>query len=105
MVGQRNSWPFCFGGGLGVMRLWTGGLGAEGGISYIRLMKLKLLIVALLLACTGYSQRTLLYCGSLIDPKSGKVLTEVSVIVTGGVIAAVEKGYVAAAAGDKTIDL
>ena len=60
---------------------------------------------ALLWACFVFSQKTILYCGRLIDPKSGQVLTEMSVIVTGGTIAGVEKGYVAAAAGDKVIDL
>ncbi len=46
-------------------------------------------------------QRTLIYCGKLIDPKAGQVLTEMSVIVTGNTITAVQKGYVAAGAGIK----
>jgi imidazolonepropionase-like amidohydrolase len=51
------------------------------------------------------AQRTVIYCGKLIDPKAGQVLTEMSVIVTGNSITAVQKGYTAPAAGDKVIDL
>ncbi|HEY4334451.1 MAG TPA: amidohydrolase family protein, partial [Puia sp.] len=68
-------------------------------------MKKLLLIPTLLWACLGFCQKTILYCGKLIDPQSGQLLTEMSVIVTGTTVTAVEKGYVAAAAGDKTIDL
>lgn len=68
-------------------------------------MKKCLLLAALLWACGAFAQKTILYCGRLIDPKAGSVLTEMSVIVSGGTIASVEKGYVAAGAGDKVIDL
>jgi len=68
-------------------------------------MKKLLLIPTLLWACLAYCQKTIVYCGKLIDPKSGQMLTEMSVIVTGTTVTAVQKGYVAAAAGDKTIDL
>src|SRR6185437_15185519 len=40
-----------------------------------------------------------------IDPKAGTVLSEMSIVVSGGEIASVEKGYMAAAAGDRVIDL
>src|SRR6185437_10553546 len=40
-----------------------------------------------------------------IDPKAGTVLSEMSIVVNGGNIVSVEKGYMAAAAGDKVIDL
>jgi imidazolonepropionase-like amidohydrolase len=67
--------------------------------------KLLLLLPALFWAVIAFSQRTILYCGKLIDPKAGQVLTEMTVIVNGGTVASVEKGYVPAAAGDKVIDL
>jgi len=51
------------------------------------------------------AQRTLIYCGKLIDPKAGQVLTEMTVIVTGGTVTEVRKGYAAVGAGDKVIDL
>jgi imidazolonepropionase-like amidohydrolase len=67
--------------------------------------KTLLLPVLVLLAHLAFAQRTLLYCGRLIDPKSGQVSTEMSIVVNGNSITAVQKGYVAAGAGDKTIDL
>jgi imidazolonepropionase-like amidohydrolase len=67
----------------------------------------KGLFVLLLLALPGwlYAQRTIIYCGKLIDPKAGQVLTEMTVIVAGSTVSAVEKGYTVAGAGDKVIDL
>lgn len=68
-------------------------------------MRKCLLLPALLWACCAFAQKTILYCGRLIDPKAGTVLSEMSIVVNGGNISSVEKGYVAAAAGDKVIDL
>jgi imidazolonepropionase-like amidohydrolase len=68
-------------------------------------MRKILLLCTLLLPFLLQAQRTLIYCGKLIDPKSGQVLTEMSVIVTGNLITAVQKGYADAGAGDKIIDL
>ena len=51
------------------------------------------------------AQKTIIYCGKLIDPASGKVLTEMSILVSGNTITDLQKGYVGAAAGDKVIDL
>jgi imidazolonepropionase-like amidohydrolase len=79
-------------------------------------MKKLLLIPTLFWAClvlsrpmAGFSQqppqKTIIYCGKLIDPRASQVQTEMSVVVTGGTVTAVQKGYMAAAAGDKTIDL
>jgi imidazolonepropionase-like amidohydrolase len=68
-------------------------------------MRPGLLLSALLLAQLSFAQRTLLYCGKLIDPKSGQVSTEMSIVISGNSISAVQKGYVAAATGDKVIDL
>jgi len=64
-----------------------------------------LLLPALLWACCAFAQKTLLYCGRLIDPKTGQVLTEMTVVVTGNSVTGVSKGYTAASAGDKVIDL
>ena len=68
-------------------------------------MKYTLLLAGLLLAHLAFSQRTILYCGRLIDPASGQASTEMSVVVTGGTITSVQKGYLAASPGDKTVDL
>ncbi len=68
-------------------------------------MKKGLLLSMLLLAHWAFGQRTIVYCGKLIDPVAAKVLTEMSIIVTGNTITDLQKGYTAPAAGDKTIDL
>jgi len=69
------------------------------------MIKYTLLLAGLLLVHLAFSQHTILYCGRLIDPKSGQVSTEMSVVVSGGSIAAVQKGYLTASPGDKVIDL
>src|SRR6266487_2828932 len=51
------------------------------------------------------AQRTILHCGKLIDVKNLKSLTEMSVIIEGNKITDVQKGYIAASANDKVIEL
>lgn len=66
----------------------------------------KLIWLLALLCCQNlYAQKTILYCGKLVDPKNLQVLTEMSVIVEGDKITGVEKGYAKAASGDKVIHL
>jgi len=67
--------------------------------------QLYLFVLALCASSSLFAQRTLIYCGKLIDPKSSQVLTEMTIIVTGNTISDIQKGYAAAAAGDKQIDL
>ncbi|HZE85288.1 MAG TPA: amidohydrolase family protein, partial [Puia sp.] len=64
-----------------------------------------LLLMALYVPGSLLAQRTILWCGKLIDPKSGQVLQEMSIVVTGNTITDLQKGYIAAAQGDKAIDL
>jgi imidazolonepropionase-like amidohydrolase len=59
----------------------------------------------LLITQSVSAQRTILYCGKLIDPKSGQVSTGMSIVIFGNTISAVQKGYLAASPGDKVIDL
>ena len=69
---------------------------------------MKKLFLFLLAACMLnilVAQRTIIHCGQLIDVKNLQVLKEMSVIIDGNKIAEVQKGYTAAAAGDKLIDL
>jgi imidazolonepropionase-like amidohydrolase len=68
-------------------------------------MRKFLLAVAIICSQWLHAQKTILYCGKLIDPKNLQVLTAMSVIIEGNKITGVEKGYISAAAGDKTIDL
>ena len=67
--------------------------------------KLFLLAATFFLLNGLMAQRTIIYCGQLIDPKNLQVLKEVSIIVEGNKITDVIKGYSAISAGDKLIDL
>ncbi len=51
------------------------------------------------------AQRTIIYCGRLIDPNSLRVLNEMTIIVEGKTIAEVQNGYQPSSSGDKVIDL
>jgi imidazolonepropionase-like amidohydrolase len=63
--------------------------------------------IAILLIATHpvFSQRTLLYCGKLIDTKTLQVSSGMTILVQGDTIVDVQKGYTAALAGDQVIDL
>ena len=65
----------------------------------------KLLLLALLFAQTAFAQRTILYCGKLVDVKQLQVMTEMSIIIEGNAIISVQKGYITANSADKIIDL
>jgi imidazolonepropionase-like amidohydrolase len=68
--------------------------------------KLSVLTAILFLSCAILSaQRTILYCGKLIDVKNKKVLENMSVVVENNKIVDVNQGYINTQAGDKTIDL
>ncbi|WP_299338400.1 amidohydrolase family protein [uncultured Psychroserpens sp.] len=69
-------------------------------------MKLVLKLIVLLLTISVMGQNTYLHCGKLIDTKSGNVLTEKTVVVSGDKITAVKDGYVSAnSPKDIVIDL
>ncbi len=68
----------------------------------------KLLILCLSMFCATMlmAQDTYLHCGKIIDTKSGKILTQKTIIVSGNKIKSVENGYVQpASAEDTAIDL
>ncbi|MCX6206429.1 MAG: amidohydrolase family protein [Bacteroidetes bacterium] len=67
----------------------------------------KLLTCTILLGLMQFvnAQRTIIYCGQLIDVKSLQVQKEMSIIITGNTITEVQKGYTKAESSDKTIDL
>jgi len=56
-------------------------------------MKSLLRILIMLCVCSLTAQKTYIHCGKLIDTKSGKVLTEKTIIVSGNKITSVENGY------------
>ena len=65
----------------------------------------KLLLAAFLLAASfANAQRTIIYCGKLVDVVNSKVLVNYSIIVEGNKITEVKEGFVKAEAADKIID-
>jgi len=56
-------------------------------------MKSLLRILVLLFTVSLTAQNTYLHCGKLIDTKSGKVLTEKTIVVSGDKISSIENGY------------
>ena len=67
----------------------------------------KYLLAMICYACTNVvsAQRTILYCGQMIDVNSLQVQKEMSIIITGNIITDVQKGYAVAGTNDKIIDL
>ncbi len=56
--------------------------------------KLTIFIFLFFMATSIFAQKTYLYCGKLIDTKSGKISTEMTIIISGNKIVGVQKGYV-----------
>ena len=65
--------------------------------------------ISFLLSCffslSLFAQTTYLHCGKVFDSKTGKIKKEMTLIVEGDKIIAVEKGYVVPVAGATAIDL
>jgi imidazolonepropionase-like amidohydrolase len=70
-------------------------------------MNLKniLTILCVIFSVAAYSQKTIIHCGNLIDGKSNDVQSQMTLIVEGSKIVAVQKGFTKPAAGEKLIDL
>jgi imidazolonepropionase-like amidohydrolase len=66
---------------------------------------LFLTLAVLLSACVSIAQRTLIHCGSHIDPGAGKVLGQTTIIVEGNRIASVTPGFTKPEKDDKVVDL
>lgn len=62
-------------------------------------------LLALLISNFLMAQRTLIHCGTLIDCTGSEVKKEMTIIVEGNKIIAVEKGYKAPTGTDKVVDL
>jgi len=56
--------------------------------------KLTIFIFLFFMATSIFAQKTYLHCGKLIDTKSGKISTEMTIIISGNKIVGVQKGYV-----------
>jgi len=68
-------------------------------------MRALVISLLLLLTVTAFAQKTLIYCGQLIDVKKSEVQKEMTIVVQGNKIQEVVKGYSSATAADKIIDL
>lgn len=56
--------------------------------------KLTIFIFLFFMATSIFAQKTYLHCGKLIDTKSGKISTEMTIIISGNKIVDVQKGYI-----------
>jgi imidazolonepropionase-like amidohydrolase len=65
----------------------------------------RLILLGALLLVTAADAATLIHAGRVIDAVGDKVLTERTIVVDGGRITGIERGYRAAAAGDTVVDL
>jgi imidazolonepropionase-like amidohydrolase len=65
----------------------------------------KILLLILLSPMALFAQKTLLYCGKMVDVKAGKVQTALTIVVEGKKIQSIQPGYIPAAKGDRVIDL
>lgn len=68
-------------------------------------MRKFLTAILLLTASFVQAQRTIIYCGKLIDVTNSKVLSNYSIITEGNKIVDLKEGFVKAEGTDKTIDL
>ena len=68
-------------------------------------MRALIVCLFLLLTATAFAQKTLIYCGQLIDVKKNEMQKEMTILVEGNKIIEITKGYKGASSADKTIDL
>ncbi|MDQ3534708.1 MAG: amidohydrolase family protein [Bacteroidota bacterium] len=52
-----------------------------------------------------YAQKTFIHCGNLLDVKNEKMLKEMTIVVEGNIITALEKGFLPVSGNDVLIDL
>ncbi len=67
--------------------------------------KNTILLLTLLIALNAFSQKTYIWCGTLVDGVSDEPKKNVTLVITGNKITAVENGFTTAGTSDKTIDL
>jgi imidazolonepropionase-like amidohydrolase len=70
-------------------------------------MNLKniLTILCVIFSVSAYSQKTIIHCGNLIDGKANDVQSQMTLVVEGNKIVAVQKGFTKPAMDEKFIDL
>lgn len=70
-----------------------------------RMTRTILFLLGFFLLGTSVAQKTYLHCGQLVDVKTGKMLSSVTIVVEGRTITDIQKGYITSGSGDKVIDL
>ncbi|QQL49263.1 metal-dependent hydrolase family protein [Mucilaginibacter ginkgonis] len=68
-------------------------------------MKKLLLPLALVLGQAAFAQKTYIHCGRLIDGIANAAQQEMTIVVDGSKISAIQKGYTNGTAGDRVIEL
>jgi imidazolonepropionase-like amidohydrolase len=68
-------------------------------------MKRYLVLGIILLSFTASAQKTVIHCGNLIDGKSNEAQAQMTIVIEGNKITAVQKGFTKPATGEKLIDL
>lgn len=68
-------------------------------------MKKIIASITFLLAVAATAQDTYLHCGSIVDIKSGKVLSEKTIVVSGNKIKSIQNGFTTGSDNDRVIDL
>lgn len=68
-------------------------------------MKKIIFLSLLLFGAVALAQETYLHCGRLLDVKSGKMLSEKTIVVSGNSIKSIENGYKTGGAQDVVVDL
>jgi imidazolonepropionase-like amidohydrolase len=69
-------------------------------------MKFRLLFLMIGVISTGvFAQKTIIHCGNLIDGKSNDVQPQMTIVVEGNKITAVQKGFMKPVGDEKLIDL
>ena len=67
--------------------------------------KILLAFISLSITLIGYSQKTYIWCGTLIDAVSDAPKKNMTIVVEGNKIVAIENGFTVVSAGSKSIDL
>lgn len=65
----------------------------------------SLLLLMLLLSTTVFAQRTFVHCGNLIDGRSNDAQPQMTIVIEGNKITAIQKGFTKPGTDDKLIDL
>lgn len=68
-------------------------------------MKYLFIVAFIFITTTLSAQNIYLYCGKIVDTKSGKILTEKTIVVSGNQITKIENGYLPEGSKNQSIDL